>query len=189
MPNGEEDRGKGSRDGREVIISAMAWKREKFTAATDDGTEKSVSGLTSSGIGLHRSSDKRDNFGHYRWIVTHLNTGLPFLHLNVRGSSAATYFGNLIVDDSDWAGVAKPEDFAEKYQEMIARLHGIEQKLGGSWIEFPDQDVNDRSKRSSWRSGNDRVDAEEVPAIEDLHWTDAPGGRPAVVGSAASPHA
>jgi hypothetical protein len=124
----------------------MAWKRQKFTVATDDGTGKSVSGLTSSGIGLHRSGDKCDSLGHYRWTVTHLTTGLPFLHLNVKGSSAATYIGDLIVDEADWAGMAKPEDFAEKYPELIARLHGIEHKLGGSWIEFPNPDVDDPSK-------------------------------------------
>ncbi|WP_292599353.1 hypothetical protein [Mesorhizobium sp.] len=56
----------------------MAWKREKFTIATDDGAGKSVSGLTSSGIGLHLSGDKRDSLGHFRWTVTHVNTGLPF---------------------------------------------------------------------------------------------------------------
>jgi hypothetical protein len=124
----------------------MAWKRQKFAVATDDGTGKTVSGLTSRGIGLHRSGDKCDSLGHYRWTVTHLPTGLPFVYLNVKGSPAATYIGDLIVDEADWAGMAKPEDFAEKYLELIARLHSIEHKLGGIWIEFPNPDVNDPSR-------------------------------------------
>lgn len=143
MLSGEEEDREGFRDGHELINSAMAWKREKFTVATDDGKGKSVSGLTSSGIGLHRSSDKCDSLGHYRWTVTHLNTGLPFLHLNVRGASAATYFGDLVVDQADWAAMADAGDFVEKQPEWIARLLAIKHRFGGSWIEFPNLAVGE----------------------------------------------
>lgn len=76
----------------------MAWKCEKFTIATDDGTGKSVSGCTSKGIGLHRSSDQCDGLEHYRWTVTHLNSDHAILYLNVKGSPAASYIEDLIVD-------------------------------------------------------------------------------------------
>ncbi|RWK43937.1 hypothetical protein [Mesorhizobium sp.] len=87
----------------------MAWKREKFTVATD-GAGKSVSGLTSSGIGLHLSSDKRDRLRHFRWTVTHLNTGLslPERQRLVRRD----VLGDLVVDQADWAAMADAEGFA-----------------------------------------------------------------------------
>jgi hypothetical protein len=121
----------------------MAWKREKFTIAGVGGAGKIVSGWTSRGLGAHCLDSKRDNLGRQRWTVTHLNTGLAFLYLNVKSLSAATYIGDLIVDEVDWAGIFKPEEFAEKDPEWLARLLGIKHTLGGNWMEFPNPAMND----------------------------------------------
>lgn len=124
----------------------MALKREKFTVVTGDGTGKCVSGLTLKGIGLHRSGDECDSLGHYRWAVTHLNSGLAFRYLNVKGSPAATYIGDLIVNEANWAGMANVERFLEKYPELIAALLGIKHRLDANWIGVPDPASDDPAR-------------------------------------------
>jgi hypothetical protein len=42
-----------------------------------------------------------------------------------------------------WTGITRPDEFAEKDPDWIARLLGIKHTLGGDWMEFPNPTMND----------------------------------------------
>jgi hypothetical protein len=67
---------------------------------------------------------------------------MAFLYLNVKSQSAATYIGDLIVNEVEWEGLVRPDEFTEKDPEWLARLLGIKHTLGGDWMEFPNQAMN-----------------------------------------------
>jgi hypothetical protein len=69
--------------------------------------------------------NKRDGLGRQRWTVTHLNTGLFVVYVNAKDAETATRIADLIVNEVDWTGITKPDEFAEK-DARVSDVHRSE---------------------------------------------------------------